>query len=237
MKDGYHNTWDYWRQKNLKGDNPKKNIKGEPLVIGCNYHTTWQSSPSMRFLLLDIYADKGKALLGTRNTNKTFPTGLDELVFINTKVNLEKASDLGVFIGKYRFRRDIISGETCPYCLNKSEHIDTSVLYGESYGMMYWCLECDAYVGTHDHNPKKALGRLANRELREAKKKAHFYFDQLWNRAIEEQGRSKKEARTSAYKWLSNQLNIPLKYTHIGMFDLELCEQTINICKPYCKKN
>jgi hypothetical protein len=41
--------------------------------------------------------------------------------------------------------------------------------------MIYLCVPCDAYVGTHknskDHKP---LGFLANRGLREARKAAHL---------------------------------------------------------------
>lgn len=131
------------------------------------------------------------------------------------------------------FNKKIVEAKICPYCAKKPEYVDSKVIYGTSYGMVYYCKECDAYVGVH-RNSTKPLGRLANRELREAKKKAHFYFDQLWQRAIKE-GRKKYEARNAAYKWLSTELNISLTYTHIGMFDVELCDKVIEICKPYCK--
>ena len=31
-----------------------KNTEGEIIVIGCNYHTTWQSNKSMRFVLSEV---------------------------------------------------------------------------------------------------------------------------------------------------------------------------------------
>lgn len=132
------------------------------------------------------------------------------------------------------FEKDIISGKTCPYCGCKSKYVDSSVIYGRSYGMVYRCEPCDAFVGVHHKTSKKALGRLANRELREWKKKAHSYFDQLWKRGLKE-GRIKHEVRSSAYKWLANELEIKVEHCHIGMFDIELCRRTIEACKPYCE--
>ena len=71
---------------------PETNSKGEPIVVGCNYHTTWQSDRSMRFVLRKI--SEGKAFLGTRTTGKFFSTRLDDLVFIRTSHNIEKANRL-----------------------------------------------------------------------------------------------------------------------------------------------
>jgi len=130
------------------------------------------------------------------------------------------------------FNLDVVSARVCPYCNKPPEYVDSSIIYGKSYGMIYLCKECDAYVGTHKTS-KKSLGRLADRELREDKKRAHFYFDQLWKKAVD-CGRSKREARTSGYRWLSDQLGVPEKFTHIGMFDKELCDKVVNLCRPYC---
>lgn len=69
-----------------------KNSSGEHLVIGCNYHTTWQSHNRMRFILIDIKGDK--ALLGTRTTKKRFWTKADNLIFIKTGYNFSKARDI-----------------------------------------------------------------------------------------------------------------------------------------------
>lgn len=62
------------------------------LVIGCNYHTTWQSHPAMRFVLAEI---KGtKARLTTRDSRKNFWTNLSDLIFIETSHNIRKADSL-----------------------------------------------------------------------------------------------------------------------------------------------
>jgi len=62
------------------------------LVIGCNYHTTWQSNKAMRFVLVEV---KGlKARLKTRNTSKDFWTNIEDLIFIESDYNKRKAENL-----------------------------------------------------------------------------------------------------------------------------------------------
>ncbi|MBO7256277.1 MAG: hypothetical protein J6V04_03005 [Bacteroidales bacterium] len=43
----------------------------------------------------------------------------------------------------------ILTGKICPYCGKDSELIDSSEIYGTSYGPMYICRDCDAYVGCY----------------------------------------------------------------------------------------
>jgi len=62
------------------------------LIIGCNYHTTWQSHKAMRFVLSEIKGDK--ALLTTRNTKRSFWTDVKDLIFIETSYNQNKANKL-----------------------------------------------------------------------------------------------------------------------------------------------
>jgi len=116
----------------------------------------------------------------------------------------------------------IFAGKICPYCNQSTEYIDSSYVYGKSYGMIYICKKCDAYCGVHK-GTDKALGRVANAELRELKKLAHATFDPIWQ--------SNMKSRHEAYWWLSNQLNIPKEYTHIGFFGVETCKKVIKICK------
>lgn len=78
----------------------------------------------------------------------------------------------------WKTMNEILTGKICPYCGKPTEYVDSSVIYGYSYGMIYLCRDCRAYVGVHK-GTDLALGRLANAELREAKKEAHFYFDQI----------------------------------------------------------
>ena len=88
-------VWDKekWKEENANSNFPKYNSSGNLLVIGCNYHTTWQSHKSMRFVLTEI---KGtKAQLQTRYSRKNFWTNVDDLLFIESSYNKQKARELG----------------------------------------------------------------------------------------------------------------------------------------------
>jgi len=125
-------------------------------------------------------------------------------------------------------------GKICPYCDNKSVYVDSNEVYARSYGMIYLCRPCKSWVGVHK-GTSNALGRLANSELREAKKEAHFYFDKLWRAKIAT-GVKKGKARGKAYKWLAAELGIPLPETHIGWFDVDMCKRVVDICKPHVER-
>lgn len=128
----------------------------------------------------------------------------------------------------------VIKGQICPYCESETEYIDSAYIYGKSYGMVYICKPCDAYVGVHK-GTDKALGRLSNKELREAKKEAHRYFDQIARTGLINKIYTKFLPKTSnrkkAYKWLALQMGIEEKYCHIGMMDIEQCNQVVEISK------
>ncbi|MCT8526075.1 zinc-finger-containing protein [Glaesserella parasuis] len=112
----------------------------------------------------------------------------------------------------------------CPYCGSLSEKVTGKKLYPHRKDLykktFYECEPCDAYVGCHP-NTEKPLGRLANAELRKAKKEAHSAFDPLWKKGYMKRGR--------AYLFLSKSLGIPQKDTHIGMFDVETCNRVKEI--------
>lgn len=115
----------------------------------------------------------------------------------------------------------VLQGKVCPYCGEPSQFIDSSVIYGKSYGMIYNCQLCDAYVGVH-RGTDKALGRLADSELRYWKKQAHKAFDPIWKSGLMK--------RKAAYAWLSEKLQISPEYTHIGMMDIDGCQRVIEVC-------
>ena len=115
---------------------------------------------------------------------------------------------------------------TCPYCNKKAELVDSSVVYGRSYGMIYLCkcVPSWAYVGCHQGS-YKPLGRLADKQLREYKKKTHKAFDQIW--------KSGKTTRREAYSWLAKTMGIPEEECHVGMFDVERCQQAMTACMKW----
>lgn len=128
----------------------------------------------------------------------------------------------------------IYAGKLCPYCSRETVCVDSEEVYGKSFGMVYLCRPCKAWVGVHK-GTDNALGRIANAELRDYKKEAHFYFDQLWKEKMTS-GLTKNKARSKAYDWLSNELEIPKAQTHVGWFDIDMCKKVIEICKPYAIK-
>lgn len=110
----------------------------------------------------------------------------------------------------------------CDYCGRRAEYVDSKVVYGKSYGMIYLCRSCMAYVGVHK-GTNKPLGRLANAELRHWKKRAHAAFDPVWQYGIF------RHRRNDAYAWLAQKMHLPVEQTHIGMFDVAQCRQVIDI--------
>lgn len=127
--------------------------------------------------------------------------------------------------------QEILAGYRCPYCQEPSELINSSLVYGRYLGMMYRCAPCGAHVGTHK-GTLRALGTLADQDTRTARRAAHKLFDEMWRRRITRKC-PKFKARTLAYEWLSQALDIPQGLTHIGMFDEALCYQVIELCRPW----
>lgn len=130
----------------------------------------------------------------------------------------------------------------CDYCGKRTDFVDSACVYrGVSYGNIYLCRPCDAWVGVHK-GTDKPLGRLANKELREWKKKAHAAFDPLWMAKLrkrrKQRGKSYKKmwARGSGYKWFAEKLGISGKDCHIGLFDIAMCQRVIEICAPYGRR-
>lgn len=119
-----------------------------------------------------------------------------------------------------KLQTDIIQAKICAYCHEPTQYVDSIEIYKQSYGMVYWCEFCGAHVGVHK-GTNKALGRVANKELREWKIKAHDAFDVLWKDGLMH--------RKTAYRLLSENLNIPKQYTHIGYFGIETCKKVIEI--------
>jgi len=112
----------------------------------------------------------------------------------------------------------------CIHCTvsNEIEYIDSSYIYGKSYGMIYICKGCESYVGVHD-NTNIPLGILANKELRELKKSAHELFDKLWKNK-----ENKYVARFDAYQWLAKELDLKeLHFAWLNKYDLKLAIQIL----------
>lgn len=115
----------------------------------------------------------------------------------------------------------------CPYCgapvifrsaegIYKEKHLDT---------MLYVCSrypKCDAYVRVHN-GTKIPVGSLANKELRNLRRTAHMYFDQLHQCGL--------MTKDTAYEWLSKLLCTPPSETHIGLLGEYYCREVIRESK------
>jgi hypothetical protein len=123
---------------------------------------------------------------------------------------------------------------TCPYCDKPSKMAKGDEVYPDRKDLSdlwFWlCKPCEAWVGCHKQRGRKALGRLANKELREAKRRAHLAFDPLWEKKIKKTRCSKSVARKAGYKWLAGALQIDVKKCHIGEFNIKQCEAVVKIC-------
>ena len=129
----------------------------------------------------------------------------------------------------------IIKGEICPYCSCSTQLVDGELIYPHKLSenprpkyldkKYYLCLENkDHYVGTYADNIT-SLGRLANASLRKLKNEGHNIFDPLWKE------KNIFNSQKQAYDWLSEKMELPLAYTHFGMFTEEQCQKAITFCK------
>ncbi len=126
-----------------------------------------------------------------------------------------------------------IPPDPCPYCQGTvTLHQSSDHIYRRDYGPVWQCEDCKAYVGCHK-GTTEPLGRLADAELRTAKKAAHTAFDPLWEQKIKRHSVSKKTARNAGYEWLAGQLEIDKNDCHIGMFDPAMCKRVAEVCAPY----
>jgi hypothetical protein len=125
----------------------------------------------------------------------------------------------------------VLRGKKCTYCREKTEYVDSSRIYGKSYGMVYLCEPCDAYVGVHHKTSEESFGSVANGRLRYWRKQAHKAFDPIAFAERESPFSEKKWSRYAAYGWLRRKLDLPRELCHIGMFSIIKCRQVVEICK------
>lgn len=64
---------------------------------------------------------------------------------------------------------------------------------------------------------------MANEVLRLKRMETHQVFDAFW--------KGRRMSRTAAYKWLSKKMGLPEEKTHIGGFEMDQCQQVIDICR------
>lgn len=117
----------------------------------------------------------------------------------------------------------------CQYCGGRARRRPDSVVRGsKAKGVLLYVCErypaCDAYVGVHK-DTLLPLGTLANRSLREKRRRAHEVFDTLWQSGM--------MTRSGAYAWLRATFSLSVAKGHIGLFSESMCEVLIAACEAY----
>jgi len=129
---------------------------------------------------------------------------------------------------------------TCPYCAACAVLVNGDTIYPENARLRdrrFWlCRPCDAWVSVYESSPTlKPTGRLANAELRKAKREFHGAFDVLWMVGFDRLTRvgsraSKHDCISVAYKWLAERMAINVRDCNVGAFDVARCKQAALIC-------
>lgn len=104
----------------------------------------------------------------------------------------------------------------CSYC-GKAAH-----LVQTKWGWRWCCYKCDARVGCH-RGTKKALGTLADKNLRYKRMLVHLKIDPFWQ--------VERYTRTAVYESMSRFLGIDRKACHVGLFDEATCDKIIEAFK------
>lgn len=126
---------------------------------------------------------------------------------------------------------------SCAHCGEFSRRTTGEEIYPHRTDLhskvFFKCGSCDAYVGAHS-DTGAALGRPANKELRDARIVLHNRMvDPLWQKAPETGGYTPEDdnarkliqraARHRVYAFLAHQMKLPKEQTHVAEFDLEQC--------------
>ena len=118
---------------------------------------------------------------------------------------------------KVHYNKSVI----CPYCNKAPPWIENKEIFGKNIGvsyMCYYCRPCDPYVGCYA-NTRKPNGTMANRELRNLRKKAHHYVNRLWQ-SLDQR---KRVYMDMAVHFGNN--------VHIGASSEDVCKRVIGYAK------
>lgn len=116
----------------------------------------------------------------------------------------------------------------CDQCCSVNIKLTTNDrVYGRIYGQwphVYFCEDCGAAVGCHP-GTYIPLGRMADRQTRQLRARAHEAFDPLW--------RSGLMSRSTAYRWLAGELSIEHSACHISWLSKDQLHFVIKRAKEY----
>lgn len=85
---------------------------------------------------------------------------------------------------------------------------------------------CDMMVGSDGNG--QPLGTPADKLTRHARIRAHHAFDTYRNK--------RRWERKEAYRWLQEQMRLTPQRCHIAMFNIDQCNQVVDLCTPASKQ-
>ena len=117
----------------------------------------------------------------------------------------------------------------CPVCGGDVEYgrMEDYGIKPFQSGYCYICKDCGAYVATHKHRTKEALGVLGNAEDRRLRAECHNLFDRHWEST---------KGRNEAYIALADALNIRYSDCHFGYMRGDMLRQAKEIIKGWDNK-
>lgn len=117
------------------------------------------------------------------------------------------------------------NGSRCPYCFGYTEFIDSKEVYQESHGFIFICRRCESWCTTLP-NSDQCAGSLANKELRQLRRKTQELLQPLIERKVR-YGYERRKVQIKVREWISKILNRPLEESHIAMMDIPECNKMI----------
>lgn len=106
----------------------------------------------------------------------------------------------------------------CPEC--GAPMVLKSSKFGKFWGCSEWSVtRCKGSVSAHQATGEP-MGTPARQEVKEARKRAHRAFDELWT--------SGRMSRKHAYQWMQKVMKLSKREAHIANFGLAQCQQLID---------
>jgi len=130
-----------------------------------------------------------------------------------------------ILFTKEEIKENISSGKVCSYCQCETKVVTNNGIYGPTF--IQCSMNPDHYVGTYQSGI--ALGRLADRSLRQKITAAHSIFNSLLENKI-------FKSHEDAYAWLSNVMKLSEKETDFWLFNEEQSDNAIRIITRYKRR-
>jgi hypothetical protein len=130
-----------------------------------------------------------------------------------------------ILFTKEEIKDNVFSGKVCSYCQCETKVVTNNGIYGPTF--IQCSMNPDHYVATYQSGI--ALGRLADRTLRQKITEAHSIFNSLVENKV-------FKSHEEAYAWLSYVMKLPEQETDFWLFNEEQCDNAIRIITRYKRR-